>query len=144
MILFDNIYYLLYNYFKRTNSGTFGYKLTSISLTSLYIYTFVCLFYSLINIIYYLFFIETSNAIIVQDWLSLLAHKDVFIVGSIICFIYSNVRYFTFKNINEIYEKKNNMNMNKKERLDVLTVTYMVSSPFLLYVLVNYVKDIYR
>jgi hypothetical protein len=144
MILFDNIYYLLYNYFQRTNSGTFGYKLTSISLTSLYIYTFVCLLYSLINILYYLFFIDTSNTIIVQNSLFSFVNKDFIMLGSIICFIYSNIRYFTFKNINKIHEKINDRNMSRRERLNVLTVSYMVTSPFLLFFMADYLRDLYR
>lgn len=144
MILFDNIYYLLYYYFKRTNSGTFGYKLTSISLTSLYIYTFVCLFYSLITILYYLFVFDSSNTTILQNRTFPLVNEDFVMLGSIICFIYSNIRYFAFKNINKINKMISDMDRNKRERINVLSVSYMVASPVLLFFLANYVKDLCR
>ena len=139
MILFDNIYYLLYNYFKRTNLGTFGYKLTSISLTSLYIYTFVCLFYFLMKAVY-LIIIDASNTVIVQNIPFYLVNKDIFVLGSIICFIFSNIRYFTLTNIDEIYERINNMDIKKRERLNLLTVMYMVASPFLLFFMADLFK----
>lgn len=141
MMLFDNIYYLLYNFLKRTNLGTYGYKLTSISLTSLYVYSFVCLFYSIINILYYLYIIDSTKIIVELNHPAFIVNKDIFIFGSIICFIYSIVRYFAFKSINEIYQKRNDMDMSKRERLDVLTVTYMVASPFLLFFVVNYLRN---
>jgi len=141
MILFDNIYYLLYNYFKRTNSGTFGYKLTSISLTSLYIYAFVCLLYSLMTILYYLFLFDVSSTTIVQNSPFPLVNENFIMLGSMLCFIYSNIRYFSFKNIIEIHEKIKDMDMNKRERLNVLTISYMVASPFLLFFLANYIRD---
>jgi len=33
------------------------------------------------------------------------------------------------------------MDMSKRESLDVLTVTYMVASPFLLFFVVNYLRN---
>ncbi len=144
MILFDNIYYLLYNYFLRTNSGRYGYKFTSISITSLYIYLFVCLLVSLINIFYCLIIIDASNTFVLQNSSFSTLSKDFIIFGSFICLTFTIIRYYTFKNINVIYEKINDMDMKKRERLNVLSVSYMVTSPFLLFFLVNFLKNLYR
>jgi len=81
----------------------------------------------------YLIIIDASNTVIVQNIPFYLVNKDIFVLGSIICFIFSNIRYFTLTNIDVIYERINNMDIKKRERLNLLTVMYMVASPFLLF-----------
>jgi hypothetical protein len=146
MILFDNMYYLLYNYFKRTNSGGFGFKLTSTTLTGIYLYICLCILYCIAIIIYSLFLANEAAQTNIDSYNLLLSfvNGDVFVTGCVLSVICINIRYYTFKNINEIYKKKNDMDINKRERLDSITVFYMVASPFLLFFFANYVRDMYK
>jgi len=88
----------------------------------------------------YLIIIDASNTVIVQNIPFYLVNKDIFVLGSIICFIFSNIRYFTLTNIDVIYERINNMDIKKRERLNLLTVMYMVASPFLLFFMADLFK----
>lgn len=145
MILFDNIYYLLYNYFERSKPVTHGPKLTSLVFTSLYILVSIFCIFSITKIVY--FFVVISGTIgtsLTQDKFFLLNNDFVFYIIVTLNLIFTYLRYFAFKNINKIHDKLNEMNRNKRERINLLTVSYMVASPFLLFFLVNYVKDLYR
>ncbi len=145
MILFDNIYYLLYNYFERSKPVTFGSKLTSITLTTLYILVSILSIFYMTKIGY--FFIVISGTIstsLTQDNFFSLDNKIVSYLIIILCILISDIRYFVIVKINEIQDKINDMDKNKRERLNVLTVSYMVASPFLMIFLANYVKDLYR
>lgn len=143
MILFDNIYYLLYNYFQRTNSGRYGFKLTSTTLTGIYVYICICIIYCFAIILYSLFLNdEVINVNIASQNPLLFINGEMFKIGGVLCVICINILYYTFKNINKIHEKISVMDMNKSERLNVLTISYMVASPFLLFFLANYVKDL--
>lgn len=145
MILFDNIFYLLYDFFERTKFGTYGSRLTSVAFTSMYIYIGICLTYFLLNILYYLLggSIDLNNNLLQNHYLFNF-NANTFIYGNMVCFTLVTIRYYTLKTINKIYEKIYNRGINKKKRLNLLTVTYMVTSPFLLFFIASYVKDLYR
>jgi hypothetical protein len=144
MILFDNIYYLLYNYFMRTNSGKYGYKATASVVSGFYFYFCICIFYCLTMILYYMFLIDDNVSDNLNQHITFLINDNTFVILSVIINICIQVRYYAFKNIKEINEKISDMDMNKRERLNILTVSYMVASPFLLFFLANYVKDLCR
>jgi len=144
MILFDNIYYLLYNYFMRTNSGKYGYKATASAVAGFYFYFCICIFYCLTMILYCMFLIDDNMSVNLNQHITFLVNDNTFIILGVIINICIDVRYYAFKNINKINEKINDMDRNKRERLNVLTVSYMVASPVLLFFLANYVKDLCR
>src|ERR1035437_6514960 len=123
MTLFDNIYYFLYNYFERTNSGRFGVKLTSTTITGIYVYICICIVYCFAIILYSLFQNdEIMNVNIASQNPLLFINGDIYIIGCVFCGICIDVRYYAFKNMNEIHEKINNMSTSKRERLNMLTI----------------------
>ena len=91
-----------------------------------------------------MFLIDDNVSDNLNQHITFLINDNTFVILSVIINICIQVRYYAFKNIKEINEKINDMDMNKRERLNVLTVSYMVASPFLLFFLANYVKDLCR
>ncbi len=141
MILFDNLYYLLYNFFERNNLGTLGYKLTSTSITGFYFYFFICILYYLTSIFLFVLGYKVSN--IDQNFL-LNADNNTFVLFAVITIISIDIRYYVFKNINQIHYQVKELSLNTKERLDLLTITHMVTSPFLLFFLADFLKNLYK
>ena len=135
---------MLYNYFQRTNSGKYGYKATASIVSGFYFYFCICIFYCLTMILYYMFLIDDNVSVNLNQQITFLINENTFIILGIIINICIDVRYYAFKNINKIHEKISGMDINKSERLNVLTISYMVASPFLLFFLANYVKDLYK
>jgi len=145
MILFDNIYYLLYNYFQRTNSGRYGFKLTSTALTGIYVYIGIGIIYCLAIILYSLFQSDEIISVNIAHQNPLLfVNGDIFKIGCVLCVICIDVRYYVIKNTNEIHKKINDMDMEKREQLNKLTVSYMVVSPILLFFIADYIRDLYK
>ena len=128
----------------RTNSGKYGYKATASTIAGFYFYFCICIFYCLTMILYYMFHIDDNLIVNLNQHITFLINENTFIILGVIINIFINVRYYAFKNINKINEKLSDMDMNKRERINVLTVSYMVASPFLLFFLANYVRDLYR
>jgi len=128
----------------RTNSGKYGYKATASVVAGFYFYFCICIFYCLTMILYYMFHIDDNLIVNLNQHITFLINENTFIILGVIINIFINVRYYAFKNINKINEKLSDMDMNKRERINVLTVSYMVASPFLLFFLANYVRDLYR
>ena len=91
-----------------------------------------------------MFHIDDNLIVNLNQHITFLINENTFIILGVIINIFINVRYYAFKNINKINEKLSDMDMNKRERINVLTVSYMVASPFLLFFLANYVRDLYR
>ena len=144
MILFDNMYYLLYGYFHRTNSGKWGYKATSIILVSAYLFFSCLILLWLIKIAYY--FIVISNSIPSDIYPNKYFWWDnkIIIYGlGVVINIFIDLRYYYFKNYNEIQEIKNEMNLQKREILDILTIAYLVTAPLLMAFVGNFVNNLY-
>jgi len=128
----------------RTNSGKYGYKATASAVAGFYFYFCICIFYCLTMILYCMFLIDDNMSVNLNQHITFLVNDNTFIILGVIINICIDVRYYAFKNINKINEKINDMDRNKRERLNVLTVSYMVASPVLLFFLANYVKDLCR
>lgn len=143
MILFDNMYYLLYGYFKRTNSGKWGYRATAIMLAADY------MFFSIIN---FLLIIKIGNSFLQHNDLQSLSYvlnnimwwenKIVFITLALLTYVASSIRYSYFRKYDKIHEIKNNMRFRKRRVLDDLTILYLIIAPFLMYFLVDFANNL--
>ena len=128
----------------RTNSGKYGYKATASVVSGFYFYFCICIFYCLTMILYYMFLIDDNVSDNLNQHITFLINDNTFVILSVIINICIQVRYYAFKNINKINKMISDMDRNKRERINVLSVSYMVASPVLLFFLANYVKDLCR
>ena len=143
MILFDNMYYLLYDYFKRTNSGKWGYRATAIMLAANY------MFFSIIN---FLLILKIGNSFFQPNDLHIFSNvlnkvswwenKTVLVIIAVLTYFALNIRYSYFKKFEEIHDIKNSMNFRKRRVLDDLTIIYLIIVPFLMYFLADFVNNL--
>lgn len=144
MILFDNMYYLLYNYFKRTNSGKWGYRATAIMLAANYMFFTIIVFLLSIKIGNYFFQgkdLQTLSYVLNNSmWWE---NKIVFVILSLITCIVSSIRYTYFKKYDQIHEIRNNLKIGKRKVLDDLTIIYLITAPILIFFLADITNDLY-
>jgi hypothetical protein len=98
-----------------------------------------------LSIPYYIFCVDGSlNNTFFHDHYLLDFNASTYIWGGMLCLFLTEIRYKYLKKLNEIHDKINDMDTNKRERLDTMTVLYMVASPFLLFFFASYVRDMYK
>lgn len=145
MILFDNMYYLLYGYFKRTNSGKWGYKGTALSIASLNVAFSFLLLIGIIKIVYYFTLIELSSSVLPQQKNEFWLDNDIitFVIATVI-FILMEIRYNYIMTYDKINEIKNHMKYKKRKILDDLTILYLIIIPFLMYFVGDFTNNLFN
>jgi hypothetical protein len=144
MLLFDNIYYLLYTYFKRTNFGKWGYKSTAIIATSFYLFFSIIIFFSSIKVGCYFFKIKNElSTFALSNKCFWWGNETILIATSIMSYFVLSIRYCNFRKYEQIHENKCNMQFRKRKLLDDLTILFLIISPFLMYFLLDFTKIIY-
>jgi|GEM_PF-6947506 len=145
MIIFDNMYYLLYTYFKRTNSGKWGYKGTALSIASLYFAFSILLLLVLIKIFYYFTLADLSTTTPQLQKNEFWWYNDLFFyVVATITFVVMEIRYKYFMKYEIIHEIKSNMQFRKRRILDDLTIIYLIIVPFLAYLIADFANELYQ
>lgn len=138
------MYYLLYNYFKRTNSGKWGYRATAIMLAANYMFFTIIVFLLSIKIGNYFFQgkdLQTLSYVLNNSmWWE---NKIVFVILSLITCIVSSIRYTYFKKYDQIHEIRNNLKIGKRKVLDDLTIIYLITAPILIFFLADITNDLY-
>lgn len=145
MILFDNMYYLLYGYFERTNSGKWGYKGTALSIASLNVAFSFLLLIGIIKIVYYITLIELSSSVLPQQKNEFWLDNDIitFVIATVI-FILMEIRYNYIMTYDKINEIKNHMKYKKRKILDDLTILYLIIIPFLMYFVGDFTNNLFN
>lgn len=137
------MYYLLYSYFKRTNSGKWGYKATALSIASLSIASSVLLVTGVIKIVYHITLIELSTSLMPKQKNDIWWDNDIISFGiATIIFILMEIRYNYIMTYDKINEIKNHMKYKKRKILDDLTILYLILIPFLLYFVGDLVNNL--
>lgn len=138
------MYYLLYGYFKRTNSGKWGYRATAIMLAANYMFFTIIIFLLIIKIgIYFLNYKDLQSLSYVLNSLMWWDNKIVFATLALLTYVASNIRYSYFRKYDQIHEIKNNLKIGKRKTLDDLTIIYLITAPILLFFLADITNDLY-
>ncbi len=139
------MYYLLYSYFKRNNSGKWGYRATAIMLAADYIFISIIVFLLSIKIGNYFFqHKDLQSMTYVLNNFMWWDNKIVFIILSLVTYIVSSIRYSYFRNYDQIHEIRNSLKEGKRKILDDLTIIYLITAPILLFFLADITNDLYK
>jgi hypothetical protein len=145
MILFDNLYFITYTYFKRTNFGKWGPKSTAIILTSYYLFFSIVIFFTTVKVgNYYINTINELSISILSKKYFWWENETILVFTSILSYILLSIRYCYFMKYDQIHEIKNNMRFRKRRVIDDLTILYLIIAPFLMYFLVDFANELYK
>lgn len=120
MIIFDNIYYLVFSFLKG-KLMTYGPKFTAVTITSFYYIAFITFLFNLSS----LFFYDNSKVFIILC--SSITEKTTILIGG----LFGVIRFYGFKSIQDIENTKIKMNLEKRKRLETMTIFTMVLLPIL-------------
>ncbi|MBP1631711.1 MAG: hypothetical protein H6Q15_2604 [Bacteroidetes bacterium] len=120
MIIFDNIYYFAFSLLKG-KLMTYGPKFTAVTITSFYCIAFIIFVFNLSS----LFFYDNSKVFIILC--SSITEKTIMLIGG----LSGVIRFYGFKSIQDIENTKNKMNLERRKRLDTITIFTMVLLPIL-------------